>query len=339
MKRLKLPILFGALLLAVAVIAPVLVKANSFRSPKASEVHVTLEWAAFDTDHAAVNYHVEGPFDVPDGYLPITCPVSKAQVFDASGNDLTGRVVTSCRIIGENKYSVTQFFYNDFRNSQPELLEVSVGDVVLMPAGSGEVSQLPLIGSYKFSGQFEQASDITTRPGAKAEQNGISLMVSRVDFTPHLIKVDACLTLPDTKDWIPDAYILMAGKRVQVDEWFIPNFREDPKIFESRERCYTFLAYTGVQDFRQLGAGTISFGVNEVYTNIPECVDAQGLEKIKAELEKHGFRPQLDQSGYYCFMSDIANSELDETNRASLFEYIQKTLPEHVHGPLEVVVR
>ncbi len=275
----------------------------------------------------------------PDSYLPITCPVSKAQVFDASGNDLTGVLVTSCRVIGENTYSVIQFFYNDFQNSPPELLEISVGDVVLMPVGNGKVSQLPLIGTYKFTGQFEQASDITVRPRLKVEQNGISLVVRRVDFTPSLIKVDACLTLPDTKDWIPNAYIIMGEKSIPVDEWFIPNFREDPKIFEGRERCYTFLTYTEVQDFRQMETGTISFGVSEVYTNIPECVDAQGLGKIRTELEKHGFQAQLDQSGYYCFMRDIASSGLSESEKASLFRYIEKTLREQVVGPLEVKIR
>ncbi len=64
MKKSKLLIVFGVLVLAVAVVVPVLAQANSFRNPKASDVHVTLEWAAFDTDHAAVSYKVEGPFNV-----------------------------------------------------------------------------------------------------------------------------------------------------------------------------------------------------------------------------------------------------------------------------------
>jgi len=234
---------------------------------------------------------------------------------------------------------VAQFFYNDFQSNLPELLEVSVGDIALIPVGNGKVSRLPLVGTYSFKGQFKQASDITAYPNRAVEQNGVSLVVSRVDFTPSTIKVDACITLPDIRDWIPDAYILMAGKRIQVDEWFIPNFREDPEVFERRERCYTFLTYTDVQDFRQMDTGTISFGVGEVYTNIPECVDAQGLEKIRAELEKHGFRPQLDPSGYYCFMRDIATSKLSETDKTGLFEYIEKTLPERVSGPLEVAIR
>lgn len=339
MKRSKLLVLSSALLLALAVVVPVFAQARSLAKPQASEVRVTLEWAAFTADHAAVNYVVEGRFETPDGYLPITCPVSKAQISDASGNDLTGIVVTSCRPVGENKYSVAQFFYNDFRSNFPELLEVSVGDIALIPVGNGKVSHLPLVGTYSFKGQFKQASDITAYPNQTVEQNGISLVVRRVDFTPSTIKVDACLTLPDTQDWIPDAYILMAGKRIQVDEWFIPNFREDPEVFERRERCYTFLTYTDVQDFTQMATGPVSFGMSEVYTNIPECVDTQGLEKIRAELEKHGFRPQLDQSGYYCFMRDIAASNLSETGKASLLKYIEETLPERVSGPFEVKIR
>ncbi len=335
----KLIILSIALLLSVGIVIPVLAQANSLKRLKASEVDVTLEWAAFNADHAAVDFIVVGNFDVPDGYLPIECPVSKTKVFDAFGNDLTGLVVTSCRLVDRGKYLVTQFFYNDFRNSRPELFEVSVGDIVLMPIGHGKVRQLPLIGTYTFKGQFQQASDITMRLSQKVERNGLSLVLTRADFTPSTIKVDACITLPDTRDWIPDAYILMAGRRIRVDEWFISNFREDPNVFERRERCYTFLTYTDVQDFRQIGSGTISFGVGEVYTNIPECVDAQALEKIRTELEKYGFRPQLDQSGYYCFMRDIAGFGLSEIDQTSLLEYIENNLPERVFGPLEVEIR
>lgn len=339
MKRSKFLILSSAFLLTLAAVVPVLAQANSLTQPKASDVHVTLEWAAFTADHVAVDYVVEGRFELPDGYLPIACPVSKAQILDASGNDLTGSIVTSCRSEGENRYLVTQFFYNDFQSNLPEALEVSIGDIALIPVGNGKVNYLPLVGTYSFKSQFKHTPDITAYPNQKVEQNGVSLVVNRVDFTPSMVKVDACITLPDTRDWIPDSYIIMGGKRIHVDEWFIPNFREDPEVFERRERCYTFLTYTDVQDFQQIDVGAVYFGIGEVYTNIPECVDAQGLEKIKDELEKHGFRPQLDQSGYYCFMAEIAASKLGEADKASLFEYIEKTLPERAFGPLEVEIR
>jgi|GEM_PF-5238190 len=55
MKKSKLLVLYGSLLLALAVVVPVLAQANSFAKLKASEVHVTLEWAAFTADHVAVN--------------------------------------------------------------------------------------------------------------------------------------------------------------------------------------------------------------------------------------------------------------------------------------------
>lgn len=339
MKKSKFLIPAIVFLLTLAAVVPVLARANSLVKPKASDVHVTLEWAAFTEDHVAVDYVVEGRFELPNGYLPIACPVSKARILDASGNDLTGSVVTSCRPTGENRYLVTQFFYNNYQSDLPEVLEVSIGDIALIPVGNGKVNYLPLVGTYSFKSQFKYAPDITAHPNQKAEQNGVSLIVDRVDFTPSMVKVEACITLPDTRDWIPNAYILMAGKQIHVDEWFIPNFRDDPEVFERRERCFTFLTYTDVQDFRKMDVGAVSFGINEVYTNIPECVDAQGLEKIKAELEKHGFQPQLDQSGYYCFMEEIAASKLGEADIASLFEYIEKTLPERAFGPLEVEVR
>lgn len=338
MNRSKTFVLLGVLMLTLVIVVPGLANASSLSDPKASGVDVTMEWAAFTASHAAVNYVVEGRFETPSGYLPIKCPVSKAQLFDAGGNDITGTVVTSCRHEGENQYSVAQYFYNDFQSIAPETLEIAIGDLTLMPVGNGKVRHLPLVGTYSFSGQFKQDSEITVNPRQQVEQHGVSLAVNRVDFTPSTIKVDACIVLPDNRDWVPDAYLSVAGRRIPVGEWFIPNFREDPEVFERRERCYTFLAYTDIPDFRQMDRGAISFGVAEIYTNVPECVDAQGLKKIKYELEKHGFRPELDQSGYYCFMRDIFTSALGEEDKARLVEYIVKTLPEHVVGPFEVEI-
>lgn len=338
MNRSIILVLLGVLMLTLVIVVPVVANASSLSDPKASDVHVTLEWAAFTASHAAVNYVVEGRFETPAGYLPIKCPVSKAQLYDAKGKDITGAVVTSCRHEGENQYSVAQYFYNDFQSSAPETLEVTIGDITLMPVGNGEVRHFPLVGAYSFAGQFKRGAEITVYPRQQVEQHGVSLAVNRVDFTPSTIKVDACIVLPDRRDWVPDAYLSVAGRRIPVDEWFIPNFREDPKVFERCERCYTFLAYTDIPDFRQKDEGTIAFGVAEVYTNVPECVDAQGLDKIKYELEKHGFQPELDQSGYYCFMRDIFASALGEEDKASLVEYIVTTLPEHVVGPFEVEI-
>lgn len=338
MKRSKLLVLSSALLLALAGVIPVLAQSNSFARPKASEVHVTLEWAAFTEDHAAVAYVIEGRFEVPAGYLPITCPVSKVQLFDAAGNDITGSAVTTCRAESENKYAVTHFFYNDFQSRVPDKIEVTVGDISLMPVGNGKIGYLPSVGVYSFTGEFKRDPDITAYPAQKVEQHGVSLAVNRVDFTPTTVKVDACMALPDNRDWVPEAYLSVGGMEIPVDEWFIPNFREDPSIFEGRERCYTFLFYTEVPDFRQVDRGAITFGINEVYTNIPECVEIQGLAKIKQEMEKYGFQPKPDQSGYYCFMREIATSTLDEADKATLFEYIEQTLPEHVRGPFEVEI-
>lgn len=338
MKRSKLPALSSALLLAIAVVIPALAQANSLAKPRASGVHVTLEWAAFTEDHAAVDYVIEGRFEVPAGYLPITCPLSKVQLFDAAGNDITGAIVTTCRAEGENKYVVTQFFYGDFQSRAPEKIELTVGDISVMPVGNGKIGYLPPVGIYSFTGEFKRDSAITVYPAQKVEQRGVSLAVNRVDFTPTTVKVDACIALPDNRDWVPEAYLSVGGMKIPVDEWFIPNFREDPGIFEGRERCYTFLFYTQVPDFRRVDRGAITFSIDEVYTNIPECVDVQGLAKIKQEMEKYGFQPKPDQSGYYCFMREIATSTLDEADKAALFEYIGQTLPEHVQGPFEVEI-
>lgn len=342
MTKSKIFIFFCGFLSIIAVVSPVLAKVNSpgaLQDKEVKELNITLEWAAFNDDHAAVDYVIEGSFDIPEGYLPVNCPVSSAKIFNASGCDVTGVVFTSCRVMGKNKYSVTQFFYNDFRETSPELLEILIGEIELMPVGDGEIRQLSLIGAYTFDGQFKKMCDITAHPDQVKQGNGVSLVVDRVDFTPNMIKVDAYITLPDTRDWIPDVYILEAGKRIKVDEWFIPNYKEDPGIFERTERFYTFLFHNDIPDFRQMETGAISFGVGEVYTNIPEAIDAKGLEKIKNHLEKYGLRPQLDKNGYYSFMIDITESKLEKRAKADLFGYIKETLTERVPGPLEVKIR
>jgi hypothetical protein len=324
--------------IVIAIAVPVLAQSNSVRIPRSSEVRVTLKWAAFDADHAAVDYDIEGWFEVPGGYLPVACPISKGQIFDADDNEFTGYVFTSCRKVNENKYNVTQFFYNDFQGNPPRRLEISVGDIVMMPAGDGDVMHLPLIGTYTFNNQFELAPNITEHPNQTSEHKGFSVAVNRVDFTPSMIKVDACLTYPDTRDWIADSYIIMGGQRILIDEWFIPSFRA-PETFESPERCYTFLAYSALQDFRKMKPGTILFGIDRVYTNIPECVDAQTLAKIRPGLEKYGLRPELGESGYFCFMRNIPNYDLSSEDQTSLFEYIRESLEEYVIGPAVVEIR
>jgi len=344
MKKSKLLLLvLGIILLTLVVAVPVIARAKNQTEIQTPEAQVSLAWAAYDADHLAFDLIIKGDFSVSEEYLPIHCPVSKVQVFDAAGNILAGTTTKSCRPLGDDTYALTQFLYSDFRENTPVQIEVYVGDIVLSPVGYGEVGHLPLIDVYNFEGPFDHSMQISAFPEGRVENDSLSLVVERVDFTPSLVKVDACINLPDAGDWIPSASLIMGDEQVQIDEWFIPNFREDPQIFERSERCYTFLAHQGVKDFRELGEGDISFVLDEVAMNIAESIDSEDLEKIKPELEKYNLPVEIDDSGSFplsfIYGRGAVVATLDETEQAQLVNFIRETLSDVRSGPLVIDIR
>lgn len=336
-------LLLGILLIAFVATVPVVARAKSQTEIEKPEAQVSLAWVAYDADHLAFDLIVKGDFSVPEEYLPISCPISKVLVFDATGNEIAGTTAKSCRHLEDDTYILTQFLYSDFRGSTPERIEVYVGDMILNPVGYGEISQLPLIDVYTFKGPFEYSMQISAFPEGRVENDSLSLAVERVDFTPSLIKVDACINLPDSGDWIPSTTLVMGGEQVQVDEWFIPNFRDDSQIFERSERCYTFLAHSAVRDFREMGEGQISFVLDKVTMNIAESIDAEDLEEIRSELEKYDLSAKIDESGsyplYFLYGRGSNTDTLDEIEQAHLFNYIREMLSDVKIGPLMIEIR
>lgn len=344
MKKSKIGILLlGCILLTLIIAIPVIARTNNQYKSSDQDFHVSLDWAVYDDDLFAFDLIIEGDFSVPVEFIPISCPVSKVLVLDSVGNEITGETTTSCRLLDDNTHILTQFFYGDFTNTTPGKIEVHLGDLELSPVAFVDPGHMPLIGVYTFGGPFGQSTQISAFPDENVKKNGLSLSVERADFTPSLVKVDACIALPDNGDWIPSTSLIMDNEIIEVDEWLIPNFRENPDVFEKSDRCYVFLAHTGVKDFRDMGVGDISFVLDKVSMNVAERLSAEDMEKVKMALTEYDLPLEPDASGYYSLASlyggETDDSGLDMNERTKLLNLIREVLSDPRHGPLVVPIR
>jgi len=306
-------------------------------SPSQQENNITavLQWISYDAKHVAIEYDVNGIIQTQYGNYT-DCPIGSSEVLNMAGESIAGETYTSCRFISEGRFSVTHFFYGDFQNKTPQKVKVKIGDITFFPIQSGKEIHIPLLKTFTFDLPKEPSPNAVSFPSQVAAANGLEMFVSKADFTPRLAKVDACLTLPDNGDWGIDAYIAMGEQMIPIDRWEIPNFR-NPETLRSNERCFTTVA-SNVPDFRKIKPGEISFVVNKIYRNMPDCTDAAGFEKIKDELDAYGIKIEPDQAGYYCFSGPILELG-DSAANAHLFSYIQEALKEEVEGPLVITIK
>jgi hypothetical protein len=306
-------------------------------SPSEQENNITVElkWIFYDAEHVAIEYDINGVIQTQYGDYT-DCPIGVSEVSSTTGKNIAGETYTSCRFISEGRYSVTQFFYNDFQDKTPKNVKIRIGDITFFSDQSGEEIHIPLLKTFTFNLPDQPSSKAASFPSQAVEANGIEMFVSRADFTPRLGKVDACLTLPDNGDWGIDAYIVMGDETIPIDYWEIPDFR-NPETLQNNKRCFTTVAST-VPDFREIKPGEISFVVNKIYRNMPDCTDAIGFEKIKGELDAYGITIEPDPAGYYCFSGPIVDLG-DSSANAHLFSYIQDALKEEVEGPLTVTIK
>jgi hypothetical protein len=337
MKKRSLVALLSIGVILLAVSAYIYVR-REYLSPAQITNTIKIEplWVAYDADHVVVEFDVTGSIQTSDGDFT-DCPVGKGIVSDGSGNDITGEVDTFCRFVSVGKYSVTQSYYNDFKNKIPRTLKIQIGDQIFYSAKNNKEMSVPVVKTISLDLPTQSEADITTYPTDVAQaSSGIDLTVKKAEFTPRAIKVNACMTLPDAGDWGLDAQIIVDGQSFPVDYWSIPNYR-DPKTFASNKRCFE-LFFSKAPDFQTVDPGKISFLVRRVYLNTPDCVDTKNFGKIKDELAKYGIDPVPDAAGNYCFTSDIQNKASPEEN-ALLNTYIQEALKNEVVGPLEITIK
>jgi hypothetical protein len=112
------------------------------------------------------------------------------------------------------------------------------------------------LGEYSFDVPSQPDMQSVSYPSEIAEAvSGLKMKIKRVDFSPSLAKVDACLSLPDSGDWVFDAYLLYGDQRIPFEYWTIPNHTK-PGVLDSVERCYSVI-FTGIPDYKTLKKGDI----------------------------------------------------------------------------------
>lgn len=307
---------------------------------QSTSVHVELKWLAYTNDHVAIEYRVEGQIKTPYGIFT-DCPVGNSIVLDRTAKEISGNDndFIYCRLDGNDGYLVTQFFYADYGKNKPEKVKITIGDVDdHNPAvNNGLVVHIAPVGDFSFDVPSQPDIQSVSYPSDIAQAtSGLKMRINRVDFSPSLAKVDACLTLPDTGDWLLSDYMLNVGQKISPTFWTIPNFRK-PGILDSVERCYSII-FTEIPDYKSIQKGDLSFVVEKISRNMPECVNTDGWEKIKDELQKYGIGSlQPDAGGNYCFAGAV--DSLAPADNASLNIYIQNALKEEVDGPLTISIR
>jgi len=337
MKKISLPIYLFLILITTSVVAFTYIQRKFILpSQTSNNMQVDLVWLAYDANHVAIEYDVIGNIQTSYGNYG-DCPIGKSVVVGAVGQDITGEIYTSCRFISENRYSVTQFFYNDFQNRKPQKVKIQIGDVAFFSPESNKEIYIPVLKTFIFDlSKQAESTDIAARPNETVRAHGIDMALEKAEFTPRAVKIDACLTLPDNGDWGVDASLIMGAQSFPITYWEIPNYR-NAKALQSQKRCFTFLI-ADARDYREFKTGDISFTAHKIYRNMPDCVDSVRFNKIKDELSKYGINPKPDTTGEYCFANEIVNLGDVDAN-AHLFGYIQAALKEEVAGPLTITVK
>ncbi len=307
---------------------------------KKSDVSVNLLAISYTDDHIMVEYTVDGLIETPEGTL-VECPVGEVSVLNNKSNKINGLEsdFIYCRPNGNSSFLVTQFFYNDFsvEENKPQKIKIKIGDVDSTTM-NGKVVHIAPIGDYYFDLPLQTDAESTSYPEELAEAvSGLKMKIKRVDFSPSMAKVDACLTLPDTGDWVFDAYLLVGDQKFPFEYWGIPNFRKQG-ILDTRERCY-FVIVTNIPDYKTFRKGDVSFVIEKVLRNIGECTNQEGYLKIQDELKSYGVAPiEPDALGNYCFAYQVT-SLADPGAIAHLNNYIHEALKEEVEGPLLITVK
>lgn len=328
----------------IALIATVSIAAFRFNVPFTSaspnsmkNIKIDLKGAAYTNDHVMVEFNVNGEILTPHG--PLTeCPVGDVKLLNAADEEMAGsdQDFVFCRPDGNGGYLITQFMYGDFSNEtkKPKKVKIKIGDVNFT-ANDGQITKVNVIGYKEINLPEMKDVDSVSYPSSTAQAaSGLKMKIKRVDFSPSLAKVDACLTLPDSGDWVFDAYLLVDDQKFLFEYWTVPNY-DKPGILESGERCYSVIV-TDIPDYKTFKKSDVSFVVEKISRNMPECVDADDWKKIKDEMNKYNVPFSVDAAGEsYC----IGLRDLDSDLNAHISIYIQDALKEEVEGPLVITVK
>lgn len=302
-----------------------------------TKIEVDLKRIAYTDDHVMFEYTVNGSIETPYG-ISEDCPVGDSVVLDDKGDKVSGSEsdYMYCRPDKNGGYLVTQFTYYDYgvEKNKPKKIKVKIGDFDSLI--NGKMIHVAAIGDYFFDVPSQPETDSVSYPSEFAEAtSGLKMKIRRVDFSPSLAKVEACLTLPDPGDWAFDAFLLVGNQKFPLEYWTIPNYKK-PGVLDNPERCYSVI-FTDIPDYKSFRKGEVSFLVEKISRNMPDCVNPTDWEKIKDEVTKYSVQPVVDDTGSYCFAGGIG--ELDPQANAHLNTYIREVLKEEVDGPLLIPVK
>ncbi len=309
-----------------------------FNANVTADFQVNWIWGSYNQEYVVIEYDLEGSLETPDGELDV-CPTGDGNlVIDADGKTLKAEVYTVCRPVSDARYSVTQIFYGGQEDNHPQKVKVNIGGLTYFSPKESKEVYVPVVQSFVFDLPASPSIDgIFTPTGRVQGARGVDLAVTKAIFTPRAAKIDICLALPDNGDWGMDAYVVMDGQITSIDYWEIPNFRE-PQTFSTNKRCYATFT-SNLADFRNLRDGGISFVIDNLHRNLPDCVDEKDFLIIKDELEKYGVESKpVDAAGSYCFLNDIVNQARPEDN-GYLVGYIKDVLKDEVPGPFEIDIK
>jgi len=301
-------------------------------------IKIDLKGAAYTDDHAMVELSINGEILTPNG--PLTeCPVGAIKLLNAGGKEIavSDQDFVFCRPDKNGDYLITQIMYGDFssENKKPKKVKITIGDVNFT-TNDGQIAKVNVIGYKEINLPETKDIDSVVYPSSIAEvASGLKMKIKRVDFSPSLAKVDACLTLPDSGDWVFDAYLLVGDQKIPFEYWTIPNYKTSG-VLDTPERCYSVIV-TDIPNYKTFRKGDISFVIEKISRNMPDCVNEMNWNKIKDELAKYNIPYVTDTTGAYCFAGGIRDTDTDLN--AYLNTYIREALKEEVEGPLLITLK
>lgn len=309
-----------------------------FANTDSKEISIELKSLTYNSDHVTAEYIIPVQINTSEGTMT-ECSVGSSSVITISGkyNFQEGTDFLFCRPDGNGSYLVTEFIYGDFSDiaNQPKVFTISLGNINSVI--DGNLVYISSLGDYSFDIPEQPDQSISTYPAGVSEaSSGLKMNIERVDFSTTLTKVNACIHLPDSGDWVFDANLLYLGKEIPDDYWVIPNYRQ-PGVLESTNRCFVII-FTGLSDYKFSDESDLLLNIGKITRNIGECTNETGYRKIETELLKYDLAPLVpDASGSYCFGSQL--NQLSPDKNASLGIFIRETLKEEVEGPLSIAIK
>ncbi len=181
---------------------------------------------------------------------------------------------------------------NYYKNAPlPELFDttdvlIELGQVKAL-IGSQAVIVLPPQGSFLLNEiNAEIDEKLTWQKSQKIVGEGIFIQLNRIAMNPSVSWLNACITILDNHNWIPQAKLESTGIFAYSKDYLLtyPAYPSTP--FQSDQRCFTFtIPYSNSVDFP---LPVFQIGINQVIidnTN-PGQVDVQDCEAVRREIEE-----------------------------------------------------